>query len=268
MDFIIYLLIGLFMGLFGGLLGIGGSVIMIPALVFIYGENQHLYQAAAMFCNFSVGISAAFIHKKANAIMMDVVKWIVPFAIIGVILGVAMSNSSLFAGRDSSYLLARVYGLFMLYVVIYNVLRLRSLIKGSGSFEFSGVRRSGRLASLCGFLTGLPAGLLGIGGGIVCTPMQQFFLKMPFKRAISNSTATFASIALIGAVYKNMTLGQHGIEIMDSVRIAIGVIPGAIVGAVVGSKYLYSLPKNIVRIVFIVVVGLACYKLLTVAPGS
>jgi uncharacterized membrane protein YfcA len=268
MDFIIYLIIGLFMGLFGGLLGIGGSVIMIPALVFVYGENQHLYQAAAMFCNFFVGISAAIIHKKADAIMMDVVKWIVPFAIVSVILGVTISNSSLFAGRAKSYLLARVYGLFMLYVVIYNVLRLGMLAKGWGSFEVSGVRKSGRLASLCGFITGLPAGLLGIGGGIVCTPTQQLFLKMPFKRAISNSAATFASISLIGAIYKNVTLGQHSIAIADSVRIAIGVIPGAIVGAVIGSKYLYKLPKNIVRIIFILVAGLACYKLLTVSPGS
>ncbi|MHC4293880.1 MAG: sulfite exporter TauE/SafE family protein [Planctomycetota bacterium] len=267
MDYIIYLAIGLFMGLFGGLLGIGGSVIMIPTLVFIYGENQHLYQAAAMFCNFFVGISSAIIHKKTNALMFNILKWIVPFALAGVILGVTVSNSSLFAGKDGSYLLTRVYGFFLLYVVIYNVFRLGIAAKNSCSFEVSGVRRSGHLASLCGFITGLSAGLLGIGGGTVCTPTQQLFLKMPFKRAISNSAATFASIALIGAVYKNVTLGQHGIDIMDSIRIAIGIIPGAIVGAIVGSKYLYLFPKNLVRVVFIVVLGLACYKLLTISPG-
>ncbi len=43
------------MGLFGGLLGLGGSTIMIPALVMVFGENQHLYQAAAMICNFVGG---------------------------------------------------------------------------------------------------------------------------------------------------------------------------------------------------------------------
>lgn len=268
MDFIIYLLIGLFMGLFGGLLGIGGSVIMIPALVFVYGENQHLYQAAAMFCNFFVGVSAALIHKKADFIMTDVVKWIVPFALVSMIFGVALSNSSLFAGKVNSYLLARVYGGFMLYVVIYNILRLGTAVTGSGSFHVSNVKRSSLLAGLCGALTGFPAGLLGIGGGTVCTPTQQLFLKMPFKRAISNSAATFASIALIGAVYKNLTLGQHGIDMMDSLRIAIGIIPGAIVGALVGSKYLHVLPKNLVRIVFIGVLALASYKLLTVVPGA
>ncbi|MHC4842557.1 MAG: sulfite exporter TauE/SafE family protein [Planctomycetota bacterium] len=267
MDLIIYLLIGLFMGLFGGLLGIGGSVIMIPALVFFYGENQHLYQAAAMFCNFFVGISSAIIHKKAKTLMFDVLKWIVPFALAGVVLGVTLSNCSLFAGRDSSYLLARVYGFFLLYVVIYNAFRLGMAAKDSFSFEVLSVRKSGFLASLCGLLTGLSAGLLGIGGGTVCTPVQQLLMKMPFKRAISNSAAIIASISLVGAVYKNVTLGQHGIEIMDSIKIAIGIIPGAIVGAVIGSKYLYLFPKNFVRIVFILILGLACYKLLTVSPG-
>ncbi|NIA17514.1 MAG: sulfite exporter TauE/SafE family protein, partial [Planctomycetes bacterium] len=38
-----YILIGLSMGLAGGLLGIGGSVVMIPTMFFVFGENQHLY---------------------------------------------------------------------------------------------------------------------------------------------------------------------------------------------------------------------------------
>ena len=42
MDYVTLVLIGLSMGLLGGLLGIGGSVVMIPALVFVRGENQRL----------------------------------------------------------------------------------------------------------------------------------------------------------------------------------------------------------------------------------
>jgi len=45
MHYFILATIGVLMGLFGGLLGIGGSVVMIPALVFEVCENQHLYQA-------------------------------------------------------------------------------------------------------------------------------------------------------------------------------------------------------------------------------
>jgi uncharacterized membrane protein YfcA len=47
-------------------------------------------------------------------------------------------------------------------------------------------------------LTGGAAGLLGSGAGSVATPMQQFFLRMPLKRAMSNSASVIVGIAWIG----------------------------------------------------------------------
>jgi uncharacterized membrane protein YfcA len=267
MDYLVLAAIGIMMGLFGGLLGIGGSVFMIPALVFAFGENQHLYQASAMICNFFVGTTAAMVHKKADVLVLDVIKWLVPAAAVGIIIGVAISNSSAFA-RGNSYLLARIFGTFMIYVVIYNCFKLRVGSGRAGDYDISKTRRSILLTILCGLLTGIPAGLLGIGGGTVCVPAQQLFLKMPLKRAISNSAATIASIALVGAFYKNITLPQHSIEITESLRIALFVIPCAIVGAYLGSRAMHKLPSNVVRVVFILLCALACYKLLTVAPAS
>jgi len=174
MNYLILATIGIVMGLFGGLLGIGGSVVMIPALVFAFGENQHLYQASAMICNFFVGATAVMVHKKADVLVTDVIRWLVPAAAIGIIIGVAISNSSAFA-RGNSYVLARVFGIFMIYVVIYNCLKFRSRSGRAGDFDISKTRRSIPLAILCGLLTGVPAGLLGIGGGTVCVPAQQLF---------------------------------------------------------------------------------------------
>lgn len=267
MDYLVLAAIGIVMGLFGGLLGIGGSVFMIPALVFAFGENQHLYQASAMICNFFVGTTAAMVHKKADVLVSDVIKWLVPSAALGIIIGVAVSNSSAFA-HGNSYLLARIFGLFMVYVVIYNCFKFRTHSSRASDFDVSKTRRSVPLTILCGLLTGIPAGLLGIGGGTVCVPAQQLFLKMPLKRAISNSAATIASVALIGAFYKNLTLTQHSIEIADSLRMAIVVIPGAIVGAFIGGRLMHKLSSNVVRVVFILLCALACYKLLTVAPAG
>ena len=80
MDYLILLTIGLVMGVLGGLLGIGGSVIMIPAMTVAFGENQHLYQASAMICNFCVGASSALAHKKARSLYKPVLKSMVPMA--------------------------------------------------------------------------------------------------------------------------------------------------------------------------------------------
>ncbi|HSV26616.1 MAG TPA: TSUP family transporter, partial [Sedimentisphaerales bacterium] len=65
-DTAILIVIGLAMGLFGGGLGIGGSIVMIPALVWAFGENQHLWQASAMLCNFVVAVTAAIMHHREN----------------------------------------------------------------------------------------------------------------------------------------------------------------------------------------------------------
>jgi len=263
MDYLILSVIGMLMGLFGGLLGIGGSVVMIPALVFAFGENQHLYQAAAMICNFFVGASATFIHKKAKVLVIDVVKWLVPAGIIGILAGVWLSNIKIFAG-DNSRNLAHLFGLFLIYVIIQQLLKLRKPSSSSDDFDLSRTKKSPPLTSLAGLLTGLYSGLLGMGGGVVCTPTQQLFLKMPLKRAISNSSALIASMALIGAVYKNLTLPRHGVEITDSLKMAVVVIPTAIIGSVIGSRLMHVLPKNTVRIIFTILLVIAVTRMLTV----
>ncbi len=265
-DLIIYASIGLFAGIFGGLLGIGGSLIIIPALVLLFGPNQHLYQAAAMICNFFVASSAVMVHRKTRILVRPVLKWLIPASAVGIIAGVAASNLDFFAG-PRHYLLARVFGVFLVYVAVFNLFKFYSKSTPSQLEDASRIRTVPLLSGLCGIFTGFAAGLLGIGAGTICTPAQQLFLKMPIKRAISNSSATIASVALIGTFYKNATLSVHGISIWASLKIAIVIIPAAMVGAYIGGHFLHKLPKNLVRAVFVVVVLLAAVKLLTVKAG-
>ncbi|MBL7214833.1 MAG: sulfite exporter TauE/SafE family protein [Phycisphaerae bacterium] len=257
------------MGLLGGMLGIGGSIIMIPALTVVYGENQHLYQAAAMICNFFVSASALIAHRKAEAFVPKVLVWLVPAAMLGIMGGVMLSNSSIFSGHNS-YMLARIFGLFLVYVAVYNSYRLYLSVHP----KIEVVRKpmppkkiASFFSALCGAVTGLAAGLLGIGAGTVATPLQQVTLKLPIRNAMSNSAVTIVCIAWLGAIYKNTTLGQHGIEISQSLKIAAFVIPGAILGGFLGGHLMHALPKNVVRTAFILVCILAAVKLLTVAPG-
>ena len=266
MQYLVLVTIGLVMGTFGGLLGVGGAVIMIPALVAAFGENQHLYQAAAMICNSFVSVSALAVHKKAGVLMPSVLKYLIPSAALGIIVGVAVTNSSTFA-RGNSYLLARLLGIYLAIEVVRNCLRFRgSRARGDG-LDLTGVRSSRPLTLLAGVLTGLLGGVLGLGGGVVCVPAQQILLNMPLKRAITNSTATVAVISLIGGLYKNLTLPAQGISIAESARLAAIVIPGAVLGGLFGGRLMYVLPKNVVRAVFTALLALASYRLLTVPPG-
>jgi uncharacterized membrane protein YfcA len=265
MDAAVLVAIGLLMGIFGGGMGIGGSIIMIPSLVWVFGENQHLWQASAMLCNFVVAVASVVVHHKENMLVRDVVKFMLPAAIIGIIAGVALSNTSIFEGRNS-YLLARIFGWFMVYLAVYNMFRFGGKSGGDDGRDISQVRRSTPMAMVTGAVAGTGNGLLGIGGGSIATPLQQLFLKMPLKRAMANSSAMIMGISLFGAAYKNVTLGQHGISWIESLRIAAIVAPTAVVGSILGTRLMHKVHKDWVRAVFVGVAILAAWRLLTGAP--
>jgi len=263
MDYLTLVLIGIVMGLFGGLLGIGGSVVMIPAMVIFFGPNQHLYQASAMICNFFVAASAVIVHRKEKVLVNEVIKWLAPAGLVGIIAGVALSNISFFSGENTKNL-TRVFGLFLVYVIIYNLLKFNGHDGGSDGLDLSGIKRSPALALLTGLITGVSAGLLGMGGGAICTPAQQLFLKMPLKRAIGNSAALISVTAIVGAFYKNITLGEHNIAVLESIKIAAIIIPTASIASFAGGRLMHILDKRIVRIAYIGLLVAASYKMLTV----
>jgi uncharacterized membrane protein YfcA len=260
--------IGLVMGLFGGMLGIGGSIIMIPALTLAFGENQHLYQASAMICNFFVAASSLIAHRKAESFTPNILKFLIPAAVVAVMAGVALSNSSIFA-REKSYLLARLFGTFLIYVAAYNSFRLFAKTKFTQQEFHQNLKNRpvGFIASAIGTVTGLFAGLLGIGAGTVAIPLQQLTLKIPIRNAMSNSAATITAIALLGAAYKNLTLPEQGIHVQESLKIAACLIPTAIIGGLLGGHLMHKLPRNAVRVVFIIVLILAAIKLINTTPN-
>ena len=80
--------IGLSAGLLGGLLGIGGSVLIIPGLILYMsaagtydGTEQHLIQAAAMICNVFIAAPAVIAHWRNRAVMLPVIVWLAPSAL-------------------------------------------------------------------------------------------------------------------------------------------------------------------------------------------
>jgi len=264
MDYIILILIGVVMGLFGGLLGIGGSIVMIPALIIFFREkaaDQHLFQAAAMICNFFVATSALIVHRREKVLVPEILKFLVPAGIVTILLGVWLSNIPFFSGAKSSNL-TKFFAFFMIFVAILNILKLHKSPGGSSGFDIDHVKTSKPKTIIIGAATGIYAGLLGLGGGAFCTPLQQLFYKMPLKRAIAHSTALIASMSLIGAVYKNATLPAHDHRIIDSLRIAVVVVPTAFIFSYIGSRLMHKLPKNVVRIAFIALLIIAAIKIL------
>lgn len=262
-------IVGFAAGTLGGLLGVGGSVIMIPALALLFGQNdhpgfnQHLYQAAAMIVNVFVALPAARRHYKAGRMVPKALQIMLPAALVLIVLGVWTSNLPMFSSDGSAsgpILLGRVMAAFLVYVIglnIYKLIRPTQGLEDATEHPHVTAPRSSVVGSAMGFV----AGLLGIGGGAISVPLQQVLLKLPLKSCIANSSAIIAVTAGIGAIYKNATLGQHDLAWTNSLLLAALLTPTAIVGGYLGAHLTHVLPVRIVRVVFVGLMILAAWKM-------
>ena len=234
-------MIGLGGGMAGGLLGIGGSIVMIPLMTLLFGPRQHLHQAAAMIVNFFVGAPAALTHLRAGAVMGPVVRQMVPSAVVCVIAGVLLSELSVFAGERSVYLTG-LFGLFLLVVALDDLRKSLSKAPADPAANGEGASNPRRGAWVVGVPAGLFGGLLGVGGGFIAVPLQRRLLGLPIRNAIANSSATIVALSAIGASFKNYALvSEHGHQLWDSARLALMLIPGAVIGSSIGSRLTHIL---------------------------
>lgn len=277
---VVIAVVGLFAGLLGGLLGIGGSLVMIPALVVLFGQglaepgfagtfptlNQHLYQASAMIVNILVAIPATFSHTRAKAVLPEVIGPMLPASMVAIVLGVAASNLPIFSegvgGVSGPVLLGRVMAVFMIYVIVMNARKLISPSPGAANpIPAEAPRITVTRSVLAGLGMGFVGGLLGVGGGAIAVPMQQILLKLPLRTCIANSAAVMCASSVIGAAYKNATLGQHDLAIGDSLLIAVLLGPTALIGGLFGAKLTHVLPVWWVRLAFVLLLLVVGWKM-------
>jgi len=237
-------------------------VLMIPGLTMLLGRHQHLYQAAAMVANVAVAVPAAMRHHRAGATVSRVLRWMLPAALVFVLVGVWVSNLPLFEGQDGGIWLGRVLAGFMAYVIYVNVRRLFAARKDgySGeSLERAALSPVG--SGTVGAMMGTTAGLLGVGGGAIAVPMQQILLRLPLRNAIANSSAVMCVSATLGAIYKIGSLDQHGYGWGNALVLAGLLAPTCWIGGRIGAALTHRLPVRQVRVAFIGLMLVAMWKM-------
>lgn len=116
-ELIILLLIGLFAGFISGTFGVGGGIIIIPALVFLLGLSQHQAQGTSLAMMIApIGIFAVINYYKSGYINIK-------FAIVLMIAFVAGAYlGSLSAINISSLWLKRMFGILIIVVGLRMIL--------------------------------------------------------------------------------------------------------------------------------------------------
>lgn len=107
------LLLGLVAGVFSGIVGIGGGIILVPALVYIFGLSQHQAQGTSLgMLMLPVGILAVMQYYKQGFVDYKLVAFIAIGFVVGGYIGGKL------AVTIPETLIKRVFALFMIAVAV------------------------------------------------------------------------------------------------------------------------------------------------------
>ena len=111
------LFLGLLAGILSGLLGIGGGILIIPALVFIFGLSQHMAQGTTLALMVPpIGLLAAWTYYKQGNVNLGIAALICAGFFFGGLLGAKL------AGVISAVLLKRLFGVALLITAVKMIL--------------------------------------------------------------------------------------------------------------------------------------------------
>ena len=180
-------------GFMAGFFGIGGGLIMVPILFYIFsfaGIEKTFVMHQALGTSFSIIIPTSIIstmtHMKFKAVDFNIVKTFGVFVAIGVVFGTVFAVSL----KTSSLVL-----FFSIMTMLFSIYFL------TAKEEINPKPRKINLIYrvICGFLSGFLSAPMGIAGGVINTPVLKMF-GYPIKVAIGCSAAVGFIIALIGAI--------------------------------------------------------------------
>jgi uncharacterized protein len=113
----LYILLGLVAGALSGLIGIGGGVIIVPALVFIFGLSQHQAQGTTLALLIPpIGILAAWMYYKEGYVDLKIAALVAAGFMVGSLFGAK------FASALSNAVLEKVFGVALLLIAIKMIL--------------------------------------------------------------------------------------------------------------------------------------------------
>lgn len=186
-----YLALGGFVGVFAGLLGIGGGLVIVPVLVFLFDAQQfpreyvmHLSLGTAMTTIIFTSLSSVRAHHFHQGVRWDIVKAATPGILVGTLLGAGL------AAALPRHPLAILFTVFVYYAAAQMWLN----VKPKPSRQLPG---PGGLLAAGGAIGAISS--LVAGGGAFLTVPALAWCNVGMRQAVGTAAAAGLPIALAGA---------------------------------------------------------------------
>ena len=252
-------------GFLGSLTGLGGAVVVTPALTLLLGVDLRFAMGASLISTIatSSGAAAAYVKEGFSNVRAGMFLEIATTA--GAIAGAHLTT--LLRGRD----LAIIFGVLLLYSAWHSVHKIEEPAGGArdplarklrldgrypgprGLIEYHVARVKAGFALMFG--AGLISGLLGVGSGAMKVIAMDNIMRVPFK--VSTTTSNFM-IGVTAAASAGIYLRRGYVD----PRLAMPVMLGVLAGSFLGARLLAGAETRRLRVVFGAVIAIMAVEML------
>jgi uncharacterized membrane protein YfcA len=259
--FIGLLITGVIGGLIAGLFGVGGGIVIVPILFWIFTSlnfpNEilmHMAIGSSLATIIPTSISSARAHYHRGSIETDIIKKWAPGIFLGAIIGGL--SGKYFSVNELKYLFASIAFLVALNMFFKEPLRL------GNNFP-----KSRLLNIIMSSLIGLVSSLMGVGAGTLGVPAL-VALSVPIHKAIG----TAAALGLFIAVPATLGLAFSGFNIPNRPPMSIGYVnliaffimfPLTVFFAPVGVKLAHRINQRALKSIFGIFLIITSIKMLS-----
>lgn len=266
---VIVALLSCLAGIAGSLLGLGGGLIVVPALTLFLGVDIRLAIGASIISVIatSSGAAAAYVRDRlanlrvamflelgttAGAITGAWVAGVVHPRLLFVLFGVVLASSAIAMLRPRAAVAPRRHG----DTHLAHRLRLQSSYFDDARGQEVAYEPARPILGLgLMYVAGIVSGLLGVGSGALKVPAMDLAMELPIK--VSTATSNFM-IGVTAAASASLYFARGQIDPFVAAPVAIGVLSGAFAG----SKLLSRVSGRVLRVAFVLVLAAVSLQML------
>lgn len=256
-ELFLYLSLGASAGILAGLLGVGGGLVIVPVLAFIFAGRDfhgvmHLAVSTSLATIVFTSLSSVRAHHRRGAVRWDVFARLTPGIVIGALTGAAIARSM------PGDRLRLVFGIFELLVALQMALSLRP----AAHRQLPGVAGMGT----AGGVIGAVSAIVGVGGGTLTVPFL-VWCNVPMRNAVATSAACGLPIALAGAVgfiwsgWAHAGLPPYSLGYVYLPALA-AIVVASVLFAPLGARLAHALPAAALKRFFALFLAILGFRML------
>ena len=215
-------LVGVAAGFLSGLFGVGGGILIVPGLVLVAKMDQRIAHGTSLAAVLPISVSSLLSYWAHDHVDWRVGACLAVGALAGAVLGTRLLN----------VLPHRALAIGFAGLLVVTAVRLFLPLTSEPTRAVLSVGHIAALVAI-GVATGILAGLLGVGGGVVMVPAMMMLLHMPSAMAKGTSVAVIIPTAIMGT-FRNRS--KKNVDLRAAGILGLGGIFSAMAGGWISAR--------------------------------